>query len=708
MNEYLFEFKSSFNINTNKTTKYELFLLYYPKEIIYTMKKKIISLICIINVLSILLISSINYIFAIKPLQNQYNEVFSLKISNISKDIDKWFAMQKDSLYENINALVQNDDFTRQNIYKFYSDAVKRNPDSFKYFLGLDNGVYNNSVNWTPPATFDGRKRPWYISAKEKEGFAISKPYMDAQTNKLVITISHRFTTLQGIGGASGADIDLEYLQNYISKVNLPQNSYVFLTDDENNIITHYNKEFEPNIQDGKTNFVNLDSLNLRKISNLLQKDTSDNLVSLKERKIKDFDGKYRYIFSKQIPEYGGYAILAIHEDIVFENINKNRMIQTIVSALIIILSLTLSYKLVSSLGNAFEKYSQVLSNMSEYDLQTPVPAEYMQNDDEISKIFRKFEDMRISLKNLIQEFNYQSLNVLETSKALSANCEQGRNINSTIIDAIVKTNDLVNNQVDKINKENMNIDKIIVSIENLNKDASNMVSLLQEVEEDTVIGARSVTQLISQSKKVNEIIQYFISSAESLNEKTKDIKNIMQVIQDISKQTSLLALNAAIEAARAGEAGKGFAVVADEVKKLAETSTDAVNSVSTTLKEIQENSQNIHEFMKNNNDEISKSNELAVETQNVISKIQNTNMNFSNQIYATFETIAKVCSKTQDMKKEFDEITNISSHLYEQSNITSSSAQEQASGVEEISSSAVKLKDMAKTLQEELTKFKI
>jgi methyl-accepting chemotaxis protein len=100
--------------------------------------------------------------------------------------------------------------------------------------------------------------------------------------------------------------------------------------------------------------------------------------------------------------------------------------------------------------------------------------------------------------------------------------------------------------------------------------------------------GQSVVQQTIKAMNELSEKISESCVNIESLNDKTVNIGQILEVITSISQQTNLLALNAAIEAARAGEAGRGFAVVADEVRNLAHRTQDSAQQVQKMIEELQ------------------------------------------------------------------------------------------------------------------------
>jgi methyl-accepting chemotaxis protein len=103
-----------------------------------------------------------------------------------------------------------------------------------------------------------------------------------------------------------------------------------------------------------------------------------------------------------------------------------------------------------------------------------------------------------------------------------------------------------------------------------------------------TALGANEAHRLVSDARADAEqsgaVVRETVDAMAGIENASKQISNILGVIDEIAFQTNLLALNAGVEAARAGDAGRGFAVVATEVRALAQRSADAAKEIKALI----------------------------------------------------------------------------------------------------------------------------
>lgn len=241
----------------------------------------------------------------------------------------------------------------------------------------------------------------------------------------------------------------------------------------------------------------------------------------------------------------------------------------------------------------------------------------------------------------------------------------------TTLEDSVTKTKASMeevtngtNDTADSVQSQLLKTEEIQQVIERVEHVSDTIESDMDEASEEVAQGKNKIDELISQVETSDEASKKVATELDKLTAYASQMQGIVDIIGNITDQTSLLSLNASIEAARVGEAGKGFAVVASEISALAD--------------QTQEATVNIAELIGNISEELT-------EVVNVVSYLIDNNKLQSiaaTETASSFETIA---SRTQDIHQLTEELTGLVSSLAQSNEAIVDSIQTISAATEEV-----------------------
>lgn len=206
--------------------------------------------------------------------------------------------------------------------------------------------------------------------------------------------------------------------------------------------------------------------------------------------------------------------------------------------------------------------------------------------------------------------------------------------------------------------------------------------------------GGNVVEETIKGMNNIAKVVLEAAARIEKLGVSSKQIGEIIQVIDEIADQTNLLALNAAIEAARAGEQGRGFAVVADEVRKLAERTTKATKEIADMIKSIQSDTKEAVEAMNKGTSEVEVGKQKANKAGEELGKIIVETEHVSDLVSQVAAASEEQSATSEDIARNIESINAV--------------VRESAAGIQQIATATEDLNRLTNTLRDLILQFKI
>jgi PAS domain S-box-containing protein len=290
-----------------------------------------------------------------------------------------------------------------------------------------------------------------------------------------------------------------------------------------------------------------------------------------------------------------------------------------------------------------------------------------------VNLMLESFADLLLGVRDTSFSVSSASAEILSAATQIARGAQHGR---------------------DEVHSTLSAVEEMARSMEQVSRHADESAQSAHQVLQHVGEGKESVNASATGMTRIDSAVSETANKMRLLEKRSKQIFEIIALIEEIASQSTLLSLNAAIEAAHAGEAGRGFGVVAEEIRRLADRSTESTKAVSVIVEGIVEETRLVLGAMENGLREVHQGRELAEHAQRSLERIQSLverSAAFAEQIsHASREQV----QATHTVSKAMQTIANVT--------------EESSAGASETSRAVKDLVDLSEQLIKGVSRFRM
>ncbi|PVZ65466.1 methyl-accepting chemotaxis protein [Pelagibaculum spongiae] len=437
--------------------------------------------------------------------------------------------------------------------------------DNGNYALSILESYEDQGIN----SQTSQRNGEFYLCPKDSKRSCVVNPsswtIMGKQT--LLTSITSPIISQGKFLGITGADISLDFLGSLATNVakDLYDGSGSVVIVSNNGVIAGDRKS--QNI--GKRFSQSYSNISLNKLGVFFDQDTFTAVGNI--------DLGYQLQPWKVVITIPSQAILGklqLLEKEVAEDLSAAKYQMMMMSLFIIAASAVVLWLVSAKIAAPLIATAKILDRVANGDLTPRVP---VSSEDEVGQLAKSCNRLLDNTQPLIRQVKQSSSHVTiqaDESSVIASQTSAGVRQQQQMVDQLAAAANEMSATAHSVAQNASQTSQATADTQSL------AVNNAQQLETTT----QSIEALAEEFRTTSDVIQL-------LEQDSRNIHSILDVIRGIAEQTNLLALNAAIEAARAGEQGRGFAVVADEVRSLANRTQESISEIQSMIEQIKQRS---------------------------------------------------------------------------------------------------------------------
>ncbi|WP_444685318.1 methyl-accepting chemotaxis protein [Alkalicoccus luteus] len=384
----------------------------------------------------------------------------------------------------------------------------------------------------------------------------------------------------------------------------------------------------------------------------------------------------------------------------------QSRMLMIAAAVAAVLAAAGLGIFLGRSIGGAASRVSDYMKAVAAGDL-TREPLQ-VNRKDELGELMTSANTMQESLQDVLQGVADASSDVTQNSEELLQSVDEMRNGSEQVASTMEELASGAELQAGSAGTLAESIEAFLEQIEASRIAGEAASENTKAADEAAAVGRERMASSLTSMEDIHDAVRSAVADVRGLDEKTKNITSLVDMIQGVADQTNLLALNAAIEAARAGEHGRGFAVVADEVRKLAEQVSVSVSEITSIVHAIQQESAVVAAGLESGFKKAEAGAEQVRLTGEAFETVQQAAAASAERMQGLTGRLAEVTAGSGKIRSSISEVASVSQQSAAGIEETAASTEQSLSSMEEIASSSADLARLAENLQEKVQQFQL